>query len=332
MPTSRLLLLSISVAFALSGCAAQQTREADAEATSGMAPAMSAPAVAGRDDVNAVIWMQTATEFEALCRQAFTIAEMSVRTAVENKKLLESMGDGSGPLKGPFEEASRQQVSFNALVESERTGANAAMEPLAVIADVDETLIDNTPYQARNIIENLSFERPRWDAWSNERQARALPGAVEFANFLSENGVTFFYVTNRDVSLREATADNLRALGFPVAADLSNVLTRDDKAGWTGEKGSRRKHVDEKYRVVAMLGDNLGDFIDGVYKNVDERRALAEPYASWWGTKWIMLPNPAYGSWESAVQQHCVGDVAVDAKDPASVRACKMTHLRTQQQ
>jgi predicted secreted acid phosphatase len=94
------------------------------------------------------------------------------------------------------------------------------------------------------------------------------PGAVEFANAAAAHGVTIYFITNRDAPAEtEGTIANLRALGFPIADDGSNVMLRGDVRGPGREKSARRRWVGARHRVVLMLGDNLGDFMDGV--NVD---------------------------------------------------------------
>src|SRR5690606_10116820 len=109
------------------------------------------------------------------------------------------------------------------------------------IVDADETFIDNSAFQARNVIDDTGYTHERWLEWVNARAARALPGAVEFARYVDSHGVTIFYVTNRDAPEEvEATVDNLRALGFPVAADASNVMLRGDARAPEREKGTRR--------------------------------------------------------------------------------------------
>ena len=232
---------------------------------------------------------------------------------------------GAAPfLANTYEAAARRQQQWNAVVESERT-RDDPLEPLAVIVDVDETVLDNSPYQARRLFADGDYEDKSWDAWVNERRARAMPGAAEFAQYAAKQGVTVFYVTNRRSHLREATADNLRATGFPVPDDNATVMTRDDARGWVREKGSRRSLVDRTHRVVLLVGDNLGDFLDGVSADNAARSTRVEPYRDCWGERWFMLPNPAYGSWEEAVVRFC--------KDPAhavDARACKRGWLRTE--
>lgn len=311
----------------LSACSASMRVSTESE--DAKAPQAAAETTPARDDLNALLWMQTATEWEALCRQAFRVAQDQLRVAVEHLQFVQSMR-GTAParnaaapyLANTFEAAAARQQSWNALVESERT-RDDPLEPLAVIVDVDETVLDNTSYQVRRLAAGDAFGEQTWDAWSNERRARALPGAAEFAQFAAKHGVAIFYVTNRMSHLRDATADNLRSEGFPVPDDDATVLTREDARGWTRDKGTRRSLVDDSHRVVLLLGDNLGDFIDGVSVDNAARAALVEPYRAWWGERWIMLPNPAYGSWEGAVTKFC--------KDPAQIgdaRACKVGWLR----
>ena len=90
----------------------------------------------------------------------------------------------------------------------------------------------------------------------------------------------------------------VRKLGFPVAADASNVMLRGDARAPDREKGQRRRLIDRDYRVVLMLGDNLGDFLDGINADVATRQALMAPYADWWGVRWFMLDEAVEASTE----------------------------------
>ncbi len=56
-------------------------------------------------------------------------------------------------------------------------------------------------------------------------------------------------------------------------------------------------------------------------KTLDGRRALLDKYADSFGTKWIVLPNPAYGSWEGAVT------AGVASSDDAAILARKYAML-----
>lgn len=229
----------------------------------------------------ATAWMQTAQEYRGAVRGTFAAAERQMEHALA-------------------------EPTWDALPPSEREGLPLQGLPAAVVVDADETMIDNSPYQARNIRDERSYALATWQQWVNERKARALPGALEFARRAEALGVTIFFVTNREHEVERAgTVDNLRALGFPVRADGSNVMLAGDPRAPGHDKGTRRRWVGERYRVLLMLGDNLGDFIDGTRADHATRDRLVARYEAWWGERWFMLPNPSYGSWESAIRRAC---------------------------
>lgn len=258
------------------------------------APAPAAAAApAGHENLNAVLWMQTAAEYEATTRGVFAAATALLDAALADPR-------------------------WDALPPAERGGQHIAHLPAAVIVDADETMVDNSAYQARLVGSGDRFAPDTWAAWVEERRAGAVPGALEFARAAAQRGITVFYVTNRDVAGKDATLDNLRALGFPLSEPEDTVLTVDEAQGWGSAKGSRRQFVGERYRVLMLVGDNLGDFLDGYQATVAQRAALMEPFRSWWGSRWFMLPNPTYGSWESALTR--------GADDPARA---KQRALRT---
>ena len=318
-------LAALPILLVLAACANSARRETPAPAEP---DGHAASALAAHDNLNAVAWMQTATEWQALSRQAFRAAERSVDDAVEHRKLLESLNpEPESPpnalISNTYRAAAAHQKHWNALVPAERTHDDPH-EPLAVIVDVDETVLDNTPYQARLVRDgHPGFDESSWSAWVQERKARPLPGALEFARSVDAKGVTMFYVTNRSAADREATVDNLRAAGFPLPQDGATVMVIDESRGWNGDKAIRRREIDRTHRVVALIGDNLGDFLGGVSADNAQRATLVAPHASWWGERWFMVPNPAYGSWESAITRWCSDPAAKD--DP---RACKHSHLR----
>jgi 5'-nucleotidase (lipoprotein e(P4) family) len=257
-----------------------------------------ATASPAHENLNAVLWMQTAAEYEATVRGIYGAARSRLDDALADP-------------------------SWSALPPSERSDGFETRPP-AIIVDADETMIDNSPFQARGVRDGGGFEYGDWLAWVNERRARALPGAVEFAAHAAERGVTIYFVTNRDAPAEtESTIANLRALGFPIAADASNVLLRGDARAPAREKSERRRWVGARHHVLLLLGDNLGDFMDGVAATTQVRSELMAPYAAWWGERWFMLPNPSYGSWEASLLARCKGGSA--ESDPV---ACKRLQLR----
>jgi len=264
-------------------------------------PAPTARVSAAHDNLDATLWLQTAAEHDAALLGAYALARQQLDAALADPR-------------------------WDAMPEGERKVPANALPP-AIISDADETAIDNSAFQARRIADvgDGSFQYAQWLAWVSERRARALPGALEFFQYAAEQGVTVYFVTNRDdPAERAATLDNLRELGFPVAADGSNLLLRNDPRAPGREKGTRRTWISERHRVLLLLGDNLGDFLDGIGGDVAARAALVQRHRARWGVQWLMLPNPAYGSWESAVLASC-GERA--RSDPTG---CKRDALRLQ--
>lgn len=269
----------------LGGCGAQPLR-----------PEATVPAAPAHDNLNATLWMQQAAEYQATVRGIYAAALRALDAAL-------------------------QDPGWDALPAGETQPGFEQRAP-AIIVDADETLIDNSHFQARAVIEDSSYSPERWQAWVNTRKAAAMPGAVAFAREVAARGVTIFYITNRDAPHEyEATLANLRQLGFPLAADAGNLLLRGDpRLPASEEKGERRRYVGRKHRVLLMLGDNLGDFLDGVQSNPATRQALMAPYQDWWGGRWFMLPNPSYGSWQGAILRDC--------KAGLERRACLRAALR----
>ncbi len=170
----------------------------------------------------------------------------------------------------------------------------------AVVVDIDETVLDNSPAQAYGAKNRLPFELKGWYQWGEMRKAKAIPGAVEFANYAKSKGVRIFYVSNRDEVQKAATIDNLKAAGFPDITEENVVLRQKEST-----KEPRRLAIAEKYRIVILMGDNLNDL-----SNVYERKSIAERFAEvdkakeLYGNKFIVLPNAMYGEWESAIYEY----------------------------
>jgi 5'-nucleotidase (lipoprotein e(P4) family) len=173
-------------------------------------------------------------------------------------------------------------------------------KPRAVVVDVDETVLDNGPYQKKMIGHDFAYSSTTFNAWCEERRASAYPGAVEFLNYVVEKGGDVFYVSNRKIAVLEATIDNLKAEGFP-QADTEHVLLRTE----TSDKEPRRAKIRETHRIVLLLGDNLNDF-DSSFggKNIADRFSAVEPLKDEFGATFILMPNPLYGDWEGSVYDY----------------------------
>ena len=197
-----------------------------------------------------------------------------------------------------------QQALDNALADPTWSALGQPMLPYkkpAIILDLDETVLDNLAYQARGILDGTSYPTG-WIAWGNESAATEVPGAKDFLNYAQSKGVTIFYITNRVAELKNATQQNLTKLGIPWDQSKETILMRGEN-DWGSDKGSRRRLVSEQYRVLMLIGDNLGDFVDADDNTLspDQRKGIVQNYKKYWGTKWFMLQNTTYGDWEGAL-------------------------------
>lgn len=208
--------------------------------------------------VNSVIWQQHSGEYKALCYQAFNIAKLSLNDILHTNK--DSM-------------------------------------PLAIVTDIDETILDNSPDAAHSILNNHGYTDTSWKKWVDLAIAEAMPGAKEFFNYAAQYGVQCFYLSNRGIKDLDATIKNLQLRGFP-QADKQHVILKTT----TSDKEPRRLEIAKKYNIVLLLGDNLNDFDKEFYKkNVADRNAATDKMQSLFGTKYIVLPNSTYGDWENAL-------------------------------
>jgi 5'-nucleotidase (lipoprotein e(P4) family) len=166
------------------------------------------------------------------------------------------------------------------------------MKKLAVILDLDETVLDNSPYEARLILDNISYP-DRWVEWCNLASAAAVPGAVEFIRRAGELGVDVFYITNRREELREVTLKNLVAIGLPNVTEDQLLMRIDGPA-----KETRRTRVAQTHKMGLLIGDNLNDFSE-LFEMVsgDQRLQLAHRLKDSFGDTFIVLPNAMYGNW-----------------------------------
>ena len=208
-----------------------------------------------------MLWVQRSGEYRALCHQAFNLAR---RVLDEDLK------------------------------------ANPAPKKRAVVVDVDETVLDNSPYQARLIKSRQGYATATWRQWVDLARAEAMAGAVEFLKHAASRGVEVFYISNRRIEEHDGTLANLRAKGFPHADD-GHLLLRTTESS----KTKRRAAVSATHEIVLLMGDNLNDFSD-VFEGKDPagRIAEVEKLAKDFGSRFIMLPNPLYGDFEDSIYRY----------------------------
>jgi len=208
-----------------------------------------------------VLWQQTAAEYRALCYQAFNIAALRLNE-IPNKKFRK--------------------------------------EKLAIITDLDETILDNSYGDAKLIKEGKERTATSWTDWTKLSAATAVPGAVEFLQAAKQKGATIFYISNRDTGEVQTTLINLQKLHLP-DADTMHMLFLSN----TSSKEVRRQIVMKEYNVVMLMGDNLNDFMLVFEKKpIEARKTEVDKVHDEWGRKFIVLPNANYGEWENALYNY----------------------------
>lgn len=228
--------------------------------------------------VQALLWQQNAAEYKALCYQAYNLAK----------------------------------------IQLDKLTSRQYKRPIAIVTDIDETILDNSPFNARMVRDNQGFKKENWYAWGKEAKAKAVPGALEFFNYAKSKGVTIFYVSNRDDIQKKETITNLKKVGFPVV-DQSHVLLRNGSS----EKQPRRDLISKTHQIVMLFGDNLSDFSELFDKqSTKKRNELVKEFKNEFGTKFIVLPNPMYGDWESKGIYE--GSYKWSAKQKDSLRKAKL--------
>ena len=166
----------------------------------------------------------------------------------------------------------------------------------AVVVDIDETILDNSPYEAQCVLANISYPE-KWNEWVNKSLAEAIPGAVEFLKYVVEKKADVFYVTNRKETFRDATIKNLKEKGFPLA-DNSHLLMKTDSSN----KEIYRNSISKTHHICLLIGDNLSDFSTIFDKKTLEIRSYrTDSLKNEFGNRFIILPNAMYGDWEMAV-------------------------------
>lgn len=208
-----------------------------------------------------LLWMRTSAEYRALAYQGYNVAMNLVKMAV--------------------------------------TDPSHQRKPLAIVLDADETVVDNTKLMGESIANgNGRFDAPWWRQAVHQGKSQAMPGAVEFLNEVHKQGVEIFYVSNRYAPVNyDATVQNFKELGFP-SVDKEHVLLFEKDS----DKQPRFEAITKKYAVILYMGDNAGDFPIGTKgKTLAERNAIIDAHKEDFGTTFVVFPNPAYGSWVSAL-------------------------------
>lgn len=202
-------------------------------------------------------WIQRSVEYKALCEQSYALAKLRLDEAIKNK----------------------------------------GTKPLAIVTDIDETILDNTPNSVYQALRGEDYTDRSWDEWCERAEAIPMEGALDFFRYADSRGVRIFYISNRNETNRAGTIKNLRRYNFPQVVDEQLLLRKA-----TSDKTERRALVTKDYDIALLLGDNLGDF-EHIFDSSKEEERL-QGFTMWrsmFGKRFIVLPNPNYGTWEKAM-------------------------------
>ncbi|MBM7836381.1 5'-nucleotidase, lipoprotein e(P4) family [Clostridium sardiniense] len=218
------------------------------------------------------------------------------KALVQQNVLATLWQQNSGEVKALRYEAYNSGMNYIDKLVKEKTD-----KPYAVTLDIDETIIDNSPHAGYEIKHNELYSKENFGEWVQKADAKAIDGAKEFTDYAKSKGFEVFYVSNRSEDKElDATIKNMKKLGF-VNSDKEHILLKTD----TSNKDARWNKIKEKYNLAIYCGDNLGDFPNGYdKKSNEERRAIVEKEKKFFGTKYIVLPNPTYGDFENAVYNY----------------------------
>jgi len=210
------------------------------------------------ENVMSAVWMQNSAEYRALCYQAYNAVKKSVDEAL--------------------------------LTIHEK--------PLAIVLDIDETILDNSPSKVAHIGDGKKFVRQEWVDWCKAVKAEAMPGAVDCLKYVASKNVEIFYISNRHMDTEfDSSVKNLKNLDFPYV-DRNHMLFKTN----TSDKQARFDEVLQKYEVILFMGDSAGDFPLNAYNKLTaERNSIIDQNKNDFGKKFIALPNTVYGGWEEGL-------------------------------
>jgi 5'-nucleotidase (lipoprotein e(P4) family) len=215
------------------------------------------PAMVTEGPLWGAVWHQKAAEYKALCFQAYNIARLRLDILLQQSH----------------------------------------SKPLAIVTDIDETVLDNSPYTVHRSLRDSGYSDASWITWSTQVNCDTVPGAPSFFKYAQSKGVHIYYITNRQEAERDATLKNLQQYNFPDAV-TDHLLLKKETSG----KEIRRQSVAQTHEIVLLLGDNLSDFSQVFDKKpFAERDARVKDNALLFGDRFIVLPNAIYGDWEPAL-------------------------------
>lgn len=228
--------------------------------------------------LQANLYMQNSAEYRATCLQTYAWADSLLRIRARAAKSL-----------------------------MERDHSN---KPLAVVMDLDETVVDNAAFQSYMDRASKNYTEEDWQRYEKmPTDVKLVPGAAEFIKSAEALGVRPVFISNRWAKSQAHTIEALKLNGINIEGIDHRILLREE--GKSSDKTERRVLVEKLYNVLMYVGDNLRDFsedflappasptdYEALQRSVEARKAAVDKHASKWGSEWIVLPNPVYGEFD----------------------------------
>ncbi len=265
--------------------------------------------LAEEENLLAILWVQRSAEFRGLSYQAYNLAAMEVDKAVTQRRKK----------------------------ENDRTEKDRLL-PLAIVIDIDETIVCNAPLEVYYLNHpGAKADYNAWKKWISNHNP-LLPGARDFLKYTDKRGVQVFYVTGRGPKDRQKTEKFLRKAGLPFpdeshllmndrsgskmknfaklarrydiicylgdnAGDFPIGAIRDENAVVYKKEAAGSNPVSE-HKAEAQNSKNKTEMsldIPAMLKHDKntKRNRIIDAHKKFFGTKFILLPNPMYGDWEN---------------------------------
>lgn len=160
----------------------------------------------------------------------------------------------------------------------------------AIVIAIDNTILDSPSFTVKHGADKHALEQSLM-TWYQAAKAKPLPGALNFLNYVNSQNVNIFYVTDRPVSEKEATLQNLKKYGFPQVKDTHLFFKIKGES-----KEDRRQTISATYEIIMLVGDRLSDLSSSFDNNSSHMRiAEVDKIQNNLGKNLFLLPNPGYG-------------------------------------
>ena len=145
--TTVTIVSALASVILLTSCATKSTEtQTSANSSSDNQITMTYDQLRSRENTMSTLWYQKAAETKALYLQGYNVATDRL------KELLKKESD----------------------------------KPYSIVLDLDETVLDNSPYQVQNVKDGTAFTPENWDVWVQKLQQKLFQAQKIFFNLLTK--------------------------------------------------------------------------------------------------------------------------------------------------